>query len=85
MTTYASPVWHTKKTIILRELRGVTQRLPLIMITKAFKTTSNASLNILSKLAPVHGTVETICNNEWYGKLFMGQQNFFWKADNAKV
>lgn len=57
MINYASPVWYTKKVIILRKLRSI-QRLPLILVTKAFKTTSNASLNVLAKIPPVHLTIQ---------------------------
>ncbi|KAH9377701.1 hypothetical protein HPB48_022932 [Haemaphysalis longicornis] len=55
--TYAAPVWYTRKVTILRKLQAI-QRLPLLMITKAFKITSNLSLNIMAKFPPVYLTIE---------------------------
>lgn len=57
MVTYASQVWYTRKVVIVRKLTSI-QRLPLIMLTKAFKTTSNISLNVLAKIPPIYLTIE---------------------------
>lgn len=77
MVTYASPVWYTKKLIILRKLRSI-QRLPLLMITKAFKTTSNASLNILAKVPPLHLIIEK--ENEQHA-IFKKGKSFKWENE----
>lgn len=55
--TYAAPVWYTRKVTIFRKLQAI-QRLPLLMTTKAFKTTSNLYLNIMAKIPPVYLTIE---------------------------
>lgn len=74
---YASPVWYTRKSIIVRKLRAI-QRLPLLMITRAFKTTSNASLNILAKLPPLHLVIEK--ENEQHAIIKTGK-SFKWEKE----
>lgn len=74
MITYASPAWYTRKVITIKKLKTI-QRLPMIMISKSFKTTSNVSLNILSKIPPVYLTIEK--ENEQY-KILNEGKNFIW-------
>lgn len=74
MVTYASQVWYTRKVVIVRKLTSI-QRLPLIMLTKAFKTTSNISLNVLAKIPPIYLTIEK--ESEVYN-IMKGNKDFVW-------
>lgn len=75
MVTYASPAWYSRKTIFIKKLKSI-QRLPLLLITKSFKTTSNLSLNILANIPPLHLTIEK--ENELHYILKKGK-NFTWQ------
>lgn len=75
MIVYASPVWYSKKIIITKKLKSI-QRLPLILLTKAFKTTSNYTLNILSNIPPVSLTIEKEIE---VFQIFSQGKNFTWK------
>lgn len=83
MVIYASQVWYSRKVVIVRKLTSI-QRLPLLMLTKAFKTTSNVSLTVLAKIPPIYLTIEkerevynTMKGNKdfvWNGKTFSGNE-----------
>lgn len=77
MITYASPVWYNRKVAIVRKLTSI-QRLPLIMITKAFKTASNISLNVLAGIPPLYLTIEK--ENEQH-RIFKENKGFTWKDE----
>lgn len=57
--TYGCPIYYKfeKNSHQLRKLKTV-QRIPLLKITKAFRTVPNDSLNILARVLPIHLTIE---------------------------
>lgn len=74
MITYASQVWYTRRVVIVRKLTSI-QRLPLIMLTKAFETTSNISLNVLAKIPPIYLAIEK--ESEVYN-IMKGNKDLVW-------
>lgn len=59
LITYGAPVWYraVNNSHQLRKLKSI-QRIPLLKISKAFRTVSNISLNILCNLKPINLTIE---------------------------
>lgn len=57
MITYAALAWYRSHTHTQRKLQSI-QRIPLIHITKAFRTTPNKLLPIIANIPPVKLTIE---------------------------
>lgn len=82
MITYGSPVWTTKtgKSIQERKLKSI-QRIPLLKISKAFRTVSNQVLNIVTNIIPIAQTIEK--ENELFQILNYDKQ-FSWQNKQYK-
>lgn len=54
---YGSPIWYINNSHLQRKLRSI-QRLPLIKICKGYRTIPNIALNVITKIPPLHLTIE---------------------------
>lgn len=77
--TYGAPVWYKNTVVVQKKLKAI-QRIPLITITKSYRTVSNNALNALASITPIQHRIEK--EVELYNILHNDKQ-FKWEKKNV--